>query len=331
MRESSRVREMAADKLNFRVSGSDGCSSDVAVPQTSVHPQASHLLRTPKLNLLSTLRFNFYNLYLITIEDTPTFILPNTIFGLSSALTPSLTNCTSHASPVTPLPRNLLLQAVIHTLLFNWTNLLLFDLSNQRLTCAEDRLNKPWRPIPSGRMTAVTMRRWLICCIPLVLAYNHFILSTGGETAVLIILTWCYNDLGGGDENWLVRNGIIACAFGGYNLGSLLRVSAGTLYPTSSLSPRMGVEVSHLGLTWTTLVSTVIFSTMHVQDMKDVAGDLAQGCRSLPIVYGRQVAGWSVAVPWWCGRLCVFSFGRRRGRWWWWARWDWGFGLRGGV
>jgi 4-hydroxybenzoate polyprenyltransferase len=36
------------------------------------------------------------------------------------------------------------------------THLFLFDVDNQSLSFEEDKLNKPWRPLPSGRITTST-------------------------------------------------------------------------------------------------------------------------------------------------------------------------------
>ena len=38
------------------------------------------------------------------------------------------------------------------------THLFLFDVDNQSLSFEEDKLNKPWRPLPSGRITASTAK-----------------------------------------------------------------------------------------------------------------------------------------------------------------------------
>jgi 4-hydroxybenzoate polyprenyltransferase len=230
-------------------------------------------------------RGQLYNVYLITVDDSPTFVVPNTVFGIAGALAPPLLMIQNAA--VVKDPDVVVL--VLRTLSFNWTNLLVFDLANQRQAGVEDGLNKPWRPIPSGRMSTTEMRHWLMVALPAVLAYNHLALGVGAESSLLSVLTWLYNDLGGGDDHWLVRNLIIACAFGLYNLGSL-KVAINVL--TTG-----GGEVSALGYGWTALISAVIFTTMHVQDLKDVVGDAARGRRSAPLVLGRRAAGWTIAFP----------------------------------
>ncbi len=85
--------------------------------------------------------------------------------------------------------------------LYNWGNLLIFDLANQRTpeSAEEDRINKPHRPLPTGRMTPLQARRLLLASLPVVLTINYF-LGPWIETALLFTLTWMYNDLGGGDE-----------------------------------------------------------------------------------------------------------------------------------
>ncbi|KAF2870138.1 UbiA prenyltransferase family-domain-containing protein [Massariosphaeria phaeospora] len=237
-----------------------------------------------------------YNLYLITVDDSPTFVVPNTVFGVSAAFTGSMLirNDDGKNPTASPLLWKMLGHAILRTVLFNWANLLIFDLANQRQASIEDKLNKPWRPIPSDRMTAKQMRYWLIVALPLVLSFSHFCLRVGAESSILAILTWIYNDLGAGDDNWILRNLVIACAFKVYNMGSL-KVAASSMPVDVALGHP--VRISNLGYTWVLMISGVIFTTMHVQDLKDVAGDRARGRRSAPIVFGRVITGWSIAVP----------------------------------
>ena len=133
-------------------------------------------------------------------------------------------------------------------------------------------------------MTSLQMRRVLLAALPAILATNYA-LGAWQETALLFGLTWMYNDLGGGDENFILRNLIIGLAFGLYNGGSL-RIASGANHP-----------VSAIGLRWVAMVSMVIFSTMHIQDLKDVAGDQARNRRSAPLVLGDSVVRLTIAVP----------------------------------
>ena len=230
---------------------------------------------------------HLHSLWLLTKDDTPTFIIPNTIFGISGALAGSqlITHTSDLTSILNQLPR---------VLIFNWTNLLIFDLANQRLpsSITEDTINKPWRPIPSNRVTSTQLRHSLLLAIPPILAFNHFILHTGPESALLYILTWMYNDLDGGNEGHIVRNVLIACAFACYNAGSL-KVAAVAAAAADSPS----AEITTRGYVWIAIISGVILTTMQVQDLKDVAGDQARGRRSAPLVLGDRAARWSIAVP----------------------------------
>lgn len=267
-----------------------------------------------------------YNLYLITIDDSPTFVVPNTVFGMAAASTCSLLLLPSgtQKAPLSSLPWLEYLFTLGKTLSFNWTNLLLFDLANQRNAGAEDKLNKPWRPIPSGRISGAQMRHWLLAALPLILAFNYWGLDTGLESCMLAVLTWMYNDLGAGDENWVIRNGVIAAAFGVYNLGSM-RVAASTaarlsLAPAARSapaplqqnhlidymmrgsavggdSPTTSAHISTLGYAWAAAISGVILTTMHIQDLKDVVGDRARGRKTAPITLGRYLTSLTIAVP----------------------------------
>ncbi|KAI0095756.1 UbiA prenyltransferase family-domain-containing protein [Nemania sp. FL0031] len=258
-------------------------------------------------------RFILKLFWLITRDDAATFVGPNTTFGLCGAL----------AGPVlvaqegrNQLPA--LLFRLPRVVFFNWSNLLVFDLANQRLpeSVLEDALNKPWRPGPSGLATPSQIRRAMLLIIPAVWVANYS-LDVSAETALLMVLTWLYNDLMGGDEGWILRNVIISAAFGLYNLGSV-KVAAGL--SSDCLTP--------VGVQWTLAISGVILTTMHVQDLKDQHGDRSRGRQSAPIVLGDRVARWTIAVPVVCWSLfCTYFWGA--GVWGSWGIWGmvWGLGI----
>ncbi|KAF7136823.1 hypothetical protein CNMCM5793_006341 [Aspergillus hiratsukae] len=220
------------------------------------------------------------NLWLFTESDFATFVFPDTAFGIFAALS-------GKSMTTNPTPDLLaILSKVPKVLLWNWLNLLIFDLANQRHpeSVIEDTINKPWRPVPSGRMTVAQTRRLLLLSVPFVLIVNYF-LGAWEETALLFSLTWMYNDLGGGDEEFVTRNLIIAIAFSQYNKGAM-RVASGC-----------GFDVPPNAWQWLAITSGVIGTTMHVQDMKDQEGDRAKGRRTAPLVIGDGAARWTIAIP----------------------------------
>jgi 4-hydroxybenzoate polyprenyltransferase len=84
--------------------------------------------------------------------------------------------------------------------LWNWLNLLVFNIANQRLpdSITEDKVNKPWRPIPSSRLSSDEARRFLLLVVPC----NLIMISCIGafdDALLMLTLTWMYNDLGGAD------------------------------------------------------------------------------------------------------------------------------------
>ncbi|KAI2778582.1 hypothetical protein F4815DRAFT_476693 [Daldinia loculata] len=115
--------------------------------------------------------------WLFTVDDAGTFVIPNVVFGLCSAL----------SAPVLATPQNdaaSILVRLPRVIFFNWSNLLIFDLANQRLpeSAQEDALNKPWRPAPGGLVTSAQIRRAMLVWIPIVLITNH-IFGVGTETS----------------------------------------------------------------------------------------------------------------------------------------------------
>ncbi|KAF3767921.1 hypothetical protein M406DRAFT_338600 [Cryphonectria parasitica EP155] len=221
-----------------------------------------------RIDLAQTLLFSMRLLWDFIESDFFTFAIPNTVFGFFGALaSPVLVQRPPFSGPHSPWQLSCRLPSI---LAFNVANLLIFDLANQRApsAVAEDRINKPWRPIPRGKITTDQTRRLMLAAVP--------------QGILIHILTWMYNDLGGGDEAF-VRGMIISVAYGMFNSGSL-QVAVG---PEQFLST--------LGITWTTLISGVILTTMQVQDLKDREGDRTRGRKTIVLFLGEHFSRTSIA------------------------------------
>ncbi|KAK0634265.1 UbiA prenyltransferase family-domain-containing protein [Bombardia bombarda] len=236
-------------------------------------------------------------------SDFVTFAVPNTAFGVFANLTnnPFITAPFNFAASLSS--SNASISTASHILLrlplilaFNVGNLFVFDLANQRAphSVAEDRINKPWRPIPQGKITTDQTRQLMLITIPAVLCLNY-VLGAWRQGVFILVLSWLYNDLQGGDEAF-VREILISVAYGLFNSGSLsVAVGPGE----HSLSP--------LGLLWTAIVSGVVLTTMQVQDLKDQAGDKIRGRKTIALFMGEQFSRTSIAF-FVCFWSCVCAY-----------------------
>ncbi|KAK2049812.1 hypothetical protein LZ31DRAFT_288277 [Colletotrichum somersetense] len=250
---------------------------DMALSRRPSSSSLSTLLRIPRL-IWDFTESNFF-----------TFVAPNTAFGLLGALT-GLPLTSGHATALSILQRFPLIVA------FNWYSVLVFDLANQRgpESVAEDHANKPWRPIPAGKVTPEQTRKAMLVAIPAVMAMNYA-LDVWREGIVILILTWLYNDLRGGDE--LVRDPIIAVAYFFFNTASLKIAIGG----------HADAVITDEGYAWASIISAVILTTMQVQDLKDQAGDRGRGRATVPLFFGDKVSRLSLSllVPLW-SCVCVY-------------------------
>ncbi|KAJ5899377.1 hypothetical protein N7495_004121 [Penicillium taxi] len=214
-----------------------------------------------------------------TESNFPTFVLPNSTFGLLAAsAAPLLTNRLERVPAA-----NLLLLGFPRVLLFNWVNVLVFDLANQRLpeSKVEDRINKQWRPLPQEHISSETTQHLLLAAIPITLGIGTM-LGVATKTSLILILTWMYNDLRGGDE--IVRDVIIAAGYGLY-LSSSLEIAIGSDY-----------HITTDGIYWICMISGIILTTMQVQDLKDQPGDRTRGRKTWPLILGDNVSRWMITV-----------------------------------
>ncbi|KAF2837803.1 hypothetical protein M501DRAFT_139986 [Patellaria atrata CBS 101060] len=152
---------------------------------------------------------------------------------------------------------------------------LVFAISNQRSPSSiiEDKINKPQRPLPSGRITEHGMRRLLCYLIPVTYILTLFI---GGSNIFLlsVVTSWLYNELGAGDENFYSRQILNGVGLIGWHAGSVLVASG------------VGTEFHTKGIQWIFLLGAAVTFTIAIQDYKDMEGDIAVGKVTNPIVWG---------------------------------------------
>lgn len=247
----------------------------------------------------NSISFHLKTLWLFTRSDLKSMIYPNIVFGLASAMAgPALVQhqCPDILGILTNLPA---------VALWLWLNLLLFNVANQRLPSSilEDTVNKPWRPLPSERLQSDQARMLLMMVIPLVFL-SSFYLGATPQVLLLIASTWMYNDLGGADHNFLVRNILNALGMSCYSSGATI-IACGH-----------GSVLTPLGYQWIALLGFVILTTLQVQDMSDQEGDAMRGRRTLPLVMGDgfarwatggSVMAWSIGIPtYW--RTCIEGY-----------------------
>lgn len=165
-------------------------------------------------------------------------------------------------------------------LFWSWINLLLFSLHNQRHedAIAEDKINKPWRPLPAKRLTPSEATAWMYVTYPLVIGSS---LALGGKWPCWIHAVFClwYNEWKGA-EYTVLKNFINAAGIACFLAGPFeIAVTGGSSlwnYPEA--------------FNWPTIIGAVIFSTSHTQDFRDQEGDKLRNRRTVPLAIGDGLA-----------------------------------------
>lgn len=158
---------------------------------------------------------------------------------------------------------------------------------NQIYDLEIDRVNKPKRPLPSGRLSI--SQTWLFTNITYALA---------------LVLAWLVAPHGRHECFWLVagaavctyiysvpplrtkRMGIWANVTIAIPRGVLLKVAG-----WSSIKTIMGVEPWYIGA----IFGLFLLGATTTKDFADMDGDRRGGCRTLPIQYGVQRAAWMIS------------------------------------
>jgi len=229
------------------------------------------------------LLYHLHTLFLFTHDQFFDTIIPGTVFGLLTTL----------AGPALSLPAQSVLAVLLRAPAISawlWLIILQFCLQNQCSEGAEeeDAINKPWRPIPSQRITHVNATR-LLMAVRLAAVTASWYLGVLYPFLVWSVLGSLYNDYGGSDRSGIVRNlfcgGFFTCSFGGALMIAL---------NTSSVSKAAGQ--------WTFLVCwLILMTTIQTQEFRDEIGDTKRGRKTLVTELGRVGALWTVyvAVTFW--------------------------------
>ncbi|EJT78297.1 UbiA prenyltransferase [Gaeumannomyces tritici R3-111a-1] len=239
-----------------------------------------------------------HTIWLFTESDVKTVLVPSALFGLANAV--ALWLLLPESAGV-PHPRVVLGRAP-QILLYVWVNLVVIDIQNQRDPDAieEDRINKPGRPLPSGKVSPNEAGSLLVASV-IIAVLASYCLGAPGASVLVILLGYAYSDLGG-SEHPLLRNLLNALGMPCFAVGAL-QVALNPTYPNPYPTPSSpsgggnGPWVPLLAGRWVLVLAAAIFSTISIQDIKDQEGDAARGRRTLPLVVGDAAARWLVALP----------------------------------
>ena len=237
--------------------------------------------------------FHTRSIWLFTFSDLKTIVLPSTTFGLVNGLAVSLNDgnlpfpnlqCAS--------PKRILLKTPL-MFFWVWINLLPFAIENQRQPSSikEDSVNKPWRSIPSGRVSPQVALRLVLTLFPLAVIVSLF-LGNLPQCLALILLGYWYNELNGADASCLIRNFINAGGFICFSSGAMQIAIGGECGARQNSIFALGP----FGW-WYILIAFVVFTTVQTQDMPDQRGDAARNRKTVPLVMGDASARWTIAIP----------------------------------
>jgi 4-hydroxybenzoate polyprenyltransferase len=226
--------------------------------------------------------FHAYSIWLFTFSDLKTIVIPKTVFGVLNATAISLSLSSSHELP-SPIDIIIRLPLVAF---WAWMNLLPFTIDNQRQPASilEDSNNKPWRTLPSKRMTPTQAKCIMLVFYPLACLASVWL---GGlrQCLCLIILGFCYNDLNFADCSWVSRNLINGLGFCCFASGAY------------EVALRMPLSLEHRWIIeWLGIIAGIVFSTVQTQDMYDQRGDSQRGRKTMPLEIGDGPARWITAV-----------------------------------
>lgn len=228
-----------------------------------------------------TLWYHLHTLWLFNFSDLKTIVLPQSAFGIITLL--SGQNLMKSSRP----PYATICFSLPLVIVWNWLNLLPVAMSNQYSpeSAEEDRENKPWRPIPAGRVT-MQQTRYLMFISYAVAFSSSLILGGTAECIALMLQGWFYNRLEGANKSFLARNVLNATA--------CLTFAAGAARVACMQS---GTELDSRSSLWFIVLGGVILTSIQIQDLCDQKGDSIRGRRTIPLLLGDKLSRLTISIP----------------------------------
>ncbi|KAJ7779237.1 UbiA prenyltransferase family-domain-containing protein [Mycena metata] len=164
---------------------------------------------------------------------------------------------------------SLVIQTLTRSLIYFLLYIYAFDIANQINGIAEDEVNKPDRPLPSGLVSlrGAYIRWYATTAAHLVVGAAWGVLPW----TVIWVLSTIYASFYGGDKHWVTKN-ILFMSVGSV---CLLQAAWALVAPLTAREWR-----------WALLLSSILGIVASVQDLRDLEGDSIAGRRTLPVVLG---------------------------------------------
>ena len=158
---------------------------------------------------------------------------------------------------------------------------------NQIYDLEIDRVNKPKRPLPSGRLPMTAAWAFTIASYLVALALAWLVAPDGRhECFWIVVIATAITVLYSVPPFRTKRLGIWANVTIAIPRGVLLKVSGWSAVKTIA-----GVEPWYIGL----IFGLFLLGASTTKDFADMEGDARGGCRTLPIIYGVRRAAWMIS------------------------------------
>ena len=157
---------------------------------------------------------------------------------------------------------------------------------NQIYDLAIDRVNKPKRPLPSGRLSVPEAWGFTVAAFVLALVLAWLVAPGGRRECFWIVMFAVVGPYYSVPPLRTKRLGIWANVTIAIPRGVLLKVAG-----WSAVKTIVGLEPWYIG----SIFGLFLLGATTTKDFADIEGDRADGCGTLPILYGVKNAAWMIS------------------------------------
>ncbi|MBP8251412.1 MAG: UbiA family prenyltransferase [Herpetosiphon sp.] len=146
----------------------------------------------------------------------------------------------------------------------------MFCLSNQLIDVAEDRINKPHRPLVQQRVS-LQGAQYRLGIVIIVFIGLGFVWNVSSWTFLWIAATLLHNQAGL-SRHWLGKHLVMS-------IGVIAQLAAAW---------SMVLPLTELAWRWISTIAWLVFPLITIQDLRDIEGDRVLGRRTIPLVWNQR-------------------------------------------
>ncbi|KAF0558085.1 UbiA prenyltransferase family protein [Gigaspora margarita] len=245
----------------------------------------SHKILSRLWPLLIAIRYEILIIYKVTVADWTTAIIPPLLMAIGAFYMYFFSSISTYDGGYFNAILHVISPRIFRVIIYFTNYLIFFNWFNQLNSVEEDRINKPFRPIPSGLIT-VKGAKYHLAAFSIIYPIIAYLI--GGLSSLCLCFMW---------QAWTVFNEVLKLGKNAFHKNLFSAVGmwiqlASCYYIMVDTDPGISELLNNKPCLFKFAIFFFILTTAQVQDMGDQKGDKLSGRKTLPLLMKDNTCRW---------------------------------------